>query len=369
MTMKSLAMCLVVFLSFGLTTQGAVYFHETFETLSVGDNVTSSTPTSSGYGSWVMTVPSAGALLQVAADPAGQGGKCLKFFDTSTAEQLKAKALWSNSTESVKVKFDVYLTSRSFSNAFETFVGGSSGYTYNYTYVTAGASAGTSKNYTNGTSVWSLLSDTLPLNTWIHCEMTFPAMPQSGYFTFHQTISAGSVTYFDGDLSSNWGNPSYLSFLYLQQPAAGSLNDLYFDNIKVISADMPKVAMPELHPYGGVCETNQEVTLSCATPNAVIHYTTDGTEPSLNSPEYISSPIVITSPVTIKARAWAAGYEESDVVTASYKLFNRPQTVSYGKVTVDGDLVDWDDAEWIPLDQVYDIDGSTEELLNNLNFG
>jgi len=76
-----------------------------------------------------MTVPSAGALLQVAADPAGQGGKCLKFFDTSTAEQLKAKALWSNSTESVKVKIDVYLTSRSFSNAFETFVDGSSGYT------------------------------------------------------------------------------------------------------------------------------------------------------------------------------------------------------------------------------------------------
>jgi len=64
-------------------------------------------------------------------------------------------------------------------------------------------------------------------------------MPQAGYFTFHQTITANGTTYFDGDLLSNWRNPSYLSYMILQQPAALSQNDLYFDNIQVQTVPEP----------------------------------------------------------------------------------------------------------------------------------
>jgi len=115
------------------------------------------------------------------------------------------------------------------------------------------------------------------------------------------------VTYFDGDLPSNRQNPSNLSYLLLQQPDALSRNDLYYDNIKVISANMPQVAAPTFSPTSGTYLASQDVQISCDTPNAVIHYTIDGTEPSQNSPEYTGSPIPVTTSTVIKARAWATG--------------------------------------------------------------
>jgi hypothetical protein len=347
-----------------------VYFHETFESLTIGDPILNTTSTP--YGSWDVGVPASGAVLAVVADPVGNGGQCLKFYDTSVTEKLRLKANWAgNATESVRVSYDMlipYLTHYHYMNAVQTFIGNPvSSYTYLYTFINVDQSVGTARNYSNGTTVTTPLSSTLPTNTWLHYEMVFPTMPKSGYFTYHLTISAGGIVYFDGDLTSNWESPAYLKYLALYQPEPESINELYFDNIKVLSASTPRADNPEFNPAGGTYLTNQEVTLSCATPGAVIRYTTDGREPTATSQEYSAeSPILVTSPVTIRAKVWAAGYDESDVVSSSYKLFNRPQTITYGQATVDGNLVDWDDAEWIPLDQIYskplDV---TEETFNN----
>ncbi|WP_165280018.1 chitobiase/beta-hexosaminidase C-terminal domain-containing protein [Paenibacillus protaetiae] len=61
------------------------------------------------------------------------------------------------------------------------------------------------------------------------------------------------------------------------------------------------------------------VTLSDATPGATIYYTTDGSTPTVSSAVY-SSPISITSAVTIKAIAVKSGYANSGVMSASYQI-------------------------------------------------
>lgn len=67
---------------------------------------------------------------------------------------------------------------------------------------------------------------------------------------------------------------------------------------------------------------SQEVTISCETTGATIHYTLDGTEPSSLSPTYndASKPI-ISSTTTVKAIAvdGTGGLEDSEVATATIK--------------------------------------------------
>lgn len=56
--------------------------------------------------------------------------------------------------------------------------------------------------------------------------------------------------------------------------------------------------------YGDMQTT---LTIKCSTPNAEIHYTIDGSEPTLNSPVY-TVPVLFTEAATVKAIAIADGY-------------------------------------------------------------
>ena len=61
-----------------------------------------------------------------------------------------------------------------------------------------------------------------------------------------------------------------------------------------------------------------DVEISSSTAGATIRYTTDGSDPSETSAVYSGTPIVLTETTTIKARAYAEGYEPSPVVSAIY---------------------------------------------------
>lgn len=87
----------------------------------------------------------------------------------------------------------------------------------------------------------------------------------------------------------------------------------------VADAVTPKTPAPTFSPAPGTYTAPQTVTISDAQSGATIYYTTDGSTPSTSSKIY-SEPIRISASTTIKAMAAAAGYENSSVATANYKV-------------------------------------------------
>lgn len=80
---------------------------------------------------------------------------------------------------------------------------------------------------------------------------------------------------------------------------------------------LPKVATPTFSPAAGTVELGTEVTISCSTEDAEIHYTVDGNTPDSSSPVY-SSAITINSTTTVKAIGIKEDYDDSAVATAAY---------------------------------------------------
>ena len=68
----------------------------------------------------------------------------------------------------------------------------------------------------------------------------------------------------------------------------------------------------------GTVEQGTAVTLSCSKSGASIYYTTDGTVPTKYSTKY-SSPIIINTALTLKAKAFL-GNDESSVLTRDYTV-------------------------------------------------
>ena len=79
------------------------------------------------------------------------------------------------------------------------------------------------------------------------------------------------------------------------------------------------VETPVFSVAAGAVEKGTEVSISCATEGASIHYTTDGSDVSAASPEF-SAPIVINEAKTIKAIAVKDGMTDSPVATAAYTI-------------------------------------------------
>lgn len=97
-------------------------------------------------------------------------------------------------------------------------------------------------------------------------------------------------------------------------------------------------ATPTFNPEGGTYYEAQTVAIACATADATIYYTLDGTEPDENSAVF-SEPIAVAESMTIKAIAMKEGYENSNVATAEY-------TIILGAVTIfnqdwEGDMNGW----------------------------
>ena len=80
-----------------------------------------------------------------------------------------------------------------------------------------------------------------------------------------------------------------------------------------------KAAAPTATPPAGEVASGATVAPASATPDAVIRYTTDGSDPTETSTAY-SAPVEITEETTIKAIATAEGFAASDVLEAHYTL-------------------------------------------------
>ena len=93
----------------------------------------------------------------------------------------------------------------------------------------------------------------------------------------------------------------------------------------------PATAMPAVSPLGGTYVGTQTVSISDASPYAVIYYTTDGSTPTTSSPVY-SEPIAVSTTTTVKAMALAPGCLDSNVSTALFTILTTQGggSVNYG---------------------------------------
>ncbi|GAF75646.1 unnamed protein product, partial [marine sediment metagenome] len=88
------------------------------------------------------------------------------------------------------------------------------------------------------------------------------------------------------------------------------------------------VATPTFDPDGDTYTEPVDVTISCSTSGATIHYTTNGVEPTESDPVY-SSPINISSTTTLKAKAWKSGWNPSEVKSADYTITGTVATPTF----------------------------------------
>jgi hypothetical protein len=91
-------------------------------------------------------------------------------------------------------------------------------------------------------------------------------------------------------------------------------------SVNVINPELQTVATPTADPAGGMVASGTIVTLSCATDDAEIWYTTNETVPEINGLESIkyTAPFAITPPFTINAVAFKDGMNSSGMLEAEY---------------------------------------------------
>jgi hypothetical protein len=80
------------------------------------------------------------------------------------------------------------------------------------------------------------------------------------------------------------------------------------------------VGTPTFSPVPGTYAGPQTVTISSATPGALIRYTTDGSTPTAYSGTFYAGPVSIGSTSTINAIAYHPGLTNSAIASASYTI-------------------------------------------------
>lgn len=129
---------------------------------------------------------------------------------------------------------------------------------------------------------------------------TASATPSSGY-----VFSSWSISGTGASLSSTSTNPTTVT--------------MGTTDATVTATFALKCATPTFSPEAGTYNNNQSVTIT-STAGSTIYYTTDGSTPTTSSAVYSSAISVSSDNTTIKALAVKAGYTNSDVGSATYRL-------------------------------------------------
>lgn len=142
-----------------------------------------------------------------------------------------------------------------------------------------------------------------------------------GADTIELTSQARNYTY----LVSETGENAFVRLRFtmeLPTPAPTSTSKLFLDSVVVYGIpgiEHHIVETPVISPNGGQVYEPTTVTITCATDDAEIYYTTDGTTPTQNSTLY-TAPFTLNSTTTVKAKAFKTNDLPSLIATATYSF-------------------------------------------------
>ncbi len=92
--------------------------------------------------------------------------------------------------------------------------------------------------------------------------------------------------------------------------------------------EVTPTATPVINPNGGSFTKAQSVSIADSTPNAVIYYTLDGSEPTSASAIY-KGPLQVSADTNLKAVASAQGYLQSALASATFTFASQTAPVSF----------------------------------------
>ncbi|MGP8251273.1 MAG: protein kinase domain-containing protein [Terracidiphilus sp.] len=98
----------------------------------------------------------------------------------------------------------------------------------------------------------------------------------------------------------------------------GALALVIFLAVILVQQSRPMTDAPGFSPSGGSYPVTQAVSIADSTPNAIVHYTTDGTAPTESSPTYTGPLQLLASGTTVRAIAIAEGHKTSNEVSNTY---------------------------------------------------
>ncbi|MBN8523820.1 MAG: chitobiase/beta-hexosaminidase C-terminal domain-containing protein [Planctomycetes bacterium] len=88
----------------------------------------------------------------------------------------------------------------------------------------------------------------------------------------------------------------------------------------VIQGQTQQVATPVITPAGGLYRAEFPATATTATPDAVLRYRLDGTDPSSDDPQLPGAGVAIAASATLRVRGFRDGWTPSAPASATYQL-------------------------------------------------
>lgn len=142
-----------------------------------------------------------------------------------------------------------------------------------------------------------------------HCNAYYCPYCVGGYHVYDSSSNACYI-YPNGSASDTTGTNQYYYYEYTYVPGYGYI-------VSGIYCIAPTASVKT----GATVTKGTSVVLSCPTPGSVIHYTTDGSEPTVNSKVY-TGPITINSNMTVRAIACHNQIKSSKVASFTYLVKN-----------------------------------------------
>ncbi|MBI5009562.1 MAG: chitobiase/beta-hexosaminidase C-terminal domain-containing protein, partial [Bacteroidia bacterium] len=197
-------------------------------------------------------------------------------------------------------------------------------------------------------------------NSGINNHVTFSLNKEGGFiglFTSSGTvIDSFSYGYQLRDISFGRSDPDHDKLVYFSETTKGVKNStITFTSIS---------ETPQFSIRGGFYSGKQTIILTSSTPDAIIHYTTNGKEPDATCAIY-SEPIVLSKTTALRARAIESNELPSLTVTQTYLI---DEIINLPVVSIVTDSANFfDDSIGIYITGTNGIRGSCDAKIRNLN--